>query len=325
VYAAHPGDQSRLEPTPGIEIRTTPIAMKNSQILVVEDDDIIADLIAIHLSERGCQVTRSEDGLAAWELIERSTRVFDAILLDRGMPRMDGLTLLSKLRDHPETAQAPVIMVTAMDDKASILEGIKAGAYYYLTKPLQIELLLVVVQAAVAQSRQYRQVQESVRQNEQALHFLAAATFHYRRLDEVNALAGLLARLCPQPDRVASGLHELMINAVEHGNLGIDYAAKSQLLLEDDLMAELGRRQKLPENAAKRVEIRFERTPEAILFTIQDQGEGFAWNSYLDFDPERVFDLNGRGIAMARAKSFDTLEYLGNGNTVRVSVVLRGA
>jgi anti-sigma regulatory factor (Ser/Thr protein kinase) len=70
------------------------------------------------------------------------------------------------------------------------------------------------------------------------------------------------------------------------------------------------------------VEIRFERTPEAILFTVQDQGDGFTWNTYLDFDPERIFDPNGRGIAIARSMSFDTLEYLGNGNTVRVSVTL---
>ncbi len=299
--------------------------MKNARILVVEDDDIIADLIAINLTGQGCQVTQAEDGQAAWDLIGQSAAEFDAILLDRSMPRMDGMTLLGKLRARPETAQVPVILVTAMDDKACILEGLQAGAYYYLTKPLQMELLLVVVRAAVDQSRQYRQVQQSARQTEQALRFLTTATFHYRRLEEVNALAGLLTRLFPQPDRVALGLHELMINAIEHGNLGITYAEKSQLLMEGDLAAELERRQRLPGNADKRVEIRFERTPAAILLTVQDQGEGFAWNAYLEFDPERAFDPHGRGIAIARAMSFDTLEYLGNGNTVRASVVLRDA
>jgi DNA-binding response OmpR family regulator len=183
--------------------------MKNARILVVEDDDIIADLIAINLTGQGCQVTQAEDGQAAWDLIGQSAAEFDAILLDRSMPRMDGLTLLGKLRARPETAQVPVILVTAMDDKTCILEGLQAGAYYYLTKPLQMELLLVVVRAAVDQSRQYRQVQRSARQTEQALRFLTTATFHYRRLEEVNALAGLLVRLCPQPDRVALGLHEL--------------------------------------------------------------------------------------------------------------------
>jgi CheY-like chemotaxis protein len=296
--------------------------MKNTCILVVEDDAIVAALIATQLAAQGCQVTVAEDGQAAWELIEQTATQFDTILLDLEMPRMDGLTLLGKLRAHPETAQVPVIIATVMDDKDSVLEGLRTGAYYYLTKPLQIELLLVIVQSAVALSREYRQLQQIIRYTDQALRFLSTASFHFRRVDEVNALAGLLARLCPQPDKVVLGLHELMINAVEHGNLGIDYAGKSQLLMEGVLTDELERRQRLPENADKRVEIRFERTPEAILFTVQDQGDGFTWNTYLDFDPERIFDPNGRGIAIARSMSFDTLEYLGNGNTVRVSVAL---
>lgn len=296
--------------------------MKNASILVVEDDDIIAGLIATNLAAHGCLVTQAGDGQAAWELLGQSVTEFDAILLDRGMPRMDGLTLLGKLRACPRTAQVPVIMATAMDDQRSILEGLRAGAYYYLTKPLEIDLLLVVVQAAVEKSRAYRQLQQVLRHTEQALHYLTAGTFHYRRLGEINVLAGLLARLCPQPDRVAPGLRELMINAVEHGNLGIHYAAKSHLLMEGDLAAEVERRERLPENADKRVEVRFERTPEAIQFTVQDQGPGFAWDGYLDFDPERAFDPHGRGIAIARAMSFDRLEYLGNGNTVRVSVAL---
>ena len=185
-----------------------------------------------------------------------------------------------------------------------------------MTKPLQIELLLVVVQAAIDQSRAYRQLQQVLRHTERALHFLSEATFHYRGIDEVDVLAGLLARLCPQPDRVVHG------NAEEHGNRAFDYAGKSQLLLEGDLPAELARRQQLPENAEKRVTIHFQRTPEEIRFTIEDQGNGFAWNPYLDFDPERIFDPHGRGIAIARATSFDTLEYLGKGNRVRVSVAL---
>ncbi|MCC7278029.1 MAG: response regulator [Chromatiaceae bacterium] len=296
--------------------------MKNAHVLLVEDDEIVAALVATNLAGQGCQVTQAEDGQAAWELIDASATEFDAILLDRDMPRMDGLTLLGKLRARPDTAQVPVIMATALSDKASILEGLQAGAYYYLTKPLQIELLLVVVQAAIDQSRAYRQLQQVLRHTERALHFLSEATFHYRGIDEVDVLAGLLARLCPQPDRVVLGLHELMINAVEHGNLGIDYAGKSQLLLEGDLPAELARRQQLPENAEKRVTIHFQRTPEEIRFTIEDQGNGFAWNPYLDFDPERIFDPHGRGIAIARATSFDTLEYLGKGNRVRVSVAL---
>ena len=54
--------------------------------------------------------------------------------------------------------------------------------------------------------------------------------------------------------------------------------------------------------------------------TIADQGQGFDWQSYVEFSPERVFDLHGRGIAMSKALSFDSLEYCGNGSKVIATV-----
>jgi hypothetical protein len=56
--------------------------------------------------------------------------------------------------------------------------------------------------------------------------------------------------------------------------------------------------------------------------TIIDQGDGFNWQPYLEFSPERAFDLHGRGVAMSKAASFDSLEYQGNGNTVVTRVKL---
>ena len=297
---------------------TTP----NTRILVVEDEEIIATVIEGHLREQGFQVTCAEDGQAAWDLLKQSQAPFDAILLDWSMPRMDGLTLLGKLRGWPESAQPPVIMATSYDDKASILQGLKAGAYYYLTKPLQLDLLSTVVQSAISQSREQRHLTQLVEQSDHSLACLSSATFHCRDYAEVSLLAGLLARLCPKPDKVVLGLHELMTNAVEHGNLGIAYAEKSRLLLEDGFFQEIERRQRLPENRGKRVEVRFQRSPGFLHFTVQDQGAGFDWTRYLTFDPERLFDPNGRGIAVAKQMSFDSLEYLGNGNTVRASVAL---
>jgi len=109
---------------------------------------------------------------------------------------------------------------------------------------------------------------------------------------------------------------------VEHGNLGITYHEKGELINNEQLFQEITRRQTLEENHNKRVEVCFERRTDALVFTIRDQGNGFDWLRYLDFDHERVFDPNGRGIAMARTMSFDTLEYQGTGNIVVVTVNL---
>ena len=68
--------------------------------------------------------------------------------------------------------------------------------------------------------------------------------------------------------------------------------------------------------------VRAELSPQAIVFTITDQGEGFDWQKFMQFDPERAFDPNGRGIAMAKAMSFSSLCYQGKGNVVVASVAV---
>jgi anti-sigma regulatory factor (Ser/Thr protein kinase) len=117
-------------------------------------------------------------------------------------------------------------------------------------------------------------------------------------------------------ERLAIGLIELFLNAVEHGNLGIGYKEKSVLNLNGTWDVEIERRMALPENASKVVEVEFQRVQKEIRFRIRDQGQGFDWESYLQFSPERAFDSHGRGIALARNLSFSRLEYQGSGNEV---------
>ena len=97
----------------------------------------------------------AEDGLAAWKLLEEGETGFAAILLDRLMPRMDGIELLGKIKATPALEQIPIIMVTATSDPASIQEGLDAGVYYYLIKPFEPKVLLSIVKAAVEQYHDY--------------------------------------------------------------------------------------------------------------------------------------------------------------------------
>ena len=116
------------------------------------------------------------------------------------------------------------------------------------------------------------------------------------------------------------GLSELLINAIEHGNLGISYAHKNLLKREGSWEAEITRRLSLPEYSGKKATVHFQRRNGLITFTITDQGQGFDWKKYLDFDPERAFDPNGRGIAMAGKIAFSRIEYQGTGNQVIATV-----
>jgi anti-sigma regulatory factor (Ser/Thr protein kinase) len=87
-------------------------------------------------------------------------------------------------------------------------------------------------------------------------------------------------------------------------------------------LAEVERRMTLPENATKCVYVTVDRDEHSLRFTIKDAGKGFEWARFLDIDPARAFHTHGRGIAMARRLSFDSLEYQGIGNTVIATVNL---
>jgi CheY-like chemotaxis protein len=296
-----------------------------TRILLAEDAEIIASIIHDLLVAQGYEVTVRADGLAAWEHLQADQTGYDVILLDRSMPHMDGMELLHRIKLDPTFTHIPVIMETAQADRESIREGLAQGAYYYLTKPFEAEVLLAVVNAALQQSREFRAMVKSVHQAERPLALMQTGLFCFRDLDEGRLLANYLARACPEPERVIHGLQELLANAVEHGNLGISYAEKGALLMDGLWQEEVQRRLLLPEYRERRVKIHFQRLPEALNFTIQDQGEGFDWAHYLDFSPERAFDLHGRGIAMARKLSFDHLEFQGKGNIVIATLDLISA
>lgn len=296
--------------------------MSQGRVLLVEDDEIIALLIEDALSDVGHEVVIHGDGQAAWEHLQAGDTAFDVILTDRNMPRMDGLALLRKIKETPALHDIPVIMETAETRPGSIQEGIDQGAHYYLTKPFKPDVLVAVVNAAIEQYRDYRALRDSVRRAERPFAFLHHGGFRFRTVEEGRLLANFFAQAAPDPGKLVIGLQELLINAVEHGNLALGYQDKTLLLMEDRWQEEVDRRLALPEYRERFVEVLFERLPEAIRFTIRDQGEGFDWSKYLDFDPARIFDPHGRGIAMARKLSFSALEYQGKGNSVLATVDL---
>jgi len=293
-----------------------------SNILVVEDGAIVSIFIQEVLATQGYRVTLCDSAERAWQRLSAAPEAYQAVLLDRGLPGMDGMSLLRQLKQDPRLCHVPVVMETKEGDLASIREGIAAGAYHYLVKPLQGDLLLAVVSAAVGQYQVMAALRAASVRSCCTLKTLDRGRFSCCTLEEANQLAQLLASAFPDPERVVQGLLELLVNAIEHGNLGITYEEKGALLVADGWHDEVDRRLALPENRHKRVEVAFERRPETIEVTIRDQGPGFKWVKYLTFDPDRAVDPHGRGIALAHAMSFDTLDYIGKGNTVQVAVLL---
>jgi two-component system, OmpR family, response regulator len=118
------------------------------RILVVEDEPTIAAGITSALEASGYQTHVASDGEDAWFLGD--TEDFDLVVLDLGLPKMDGLTVLKRWRGAGR--QVPVLILTARGAWPERVEGIDAGADDYLAKPFQIEELLARVRALIRRS-----------------------------------------------------------------------------------------------------------------------------------------------------------------------------
>ncbi|MBF0295526.1 MAG: response regulator [Magnetococcales bacterium] len=288
------------------------------KILLVDDETVNLKLLG-ELLRGQYDLAFAKSGQAALELAGQGP---DLILLDIMMPDLDGLDVCRRLKSDIRTQWIPVVFVTARTDPEDIEEGLAAGAYYYLTKPIVPKTLLAVVMSALDRVVAQKGLRQEISQTMRALTTMHDARYFFRTIPDARNLGQLLANACPDPERVVVGFTEMLVNAVEHGNLGITYDEKGELNERGAWDAEVERRLRLPEYASRRVEVIFERRNDAIRVLIRDQGQGFDWQSYLDFNPARAFDNHGRGIAMATGLCFDDVEYRGKGNEVLVTINL---
>ncbi|KWX88564.1 transcriptional regulator, partial [Paenibacillus riograndensis] len=119
-------------------------------ILIVEDEEAIARVLAAYLKKAGFQVTLAADGRTALEAFE--TAPPSLILLDINLPNMDGFELLGLIR---EKSSCPVIMLTARDSIGDRLAGLDGGADDYMSKPFIPEEVVARVNAVLSRSSQW--------------------------------------------------------------------------------------------------------------------------------------------------------------------------
>ena len=120
------------------------------RILIVEDEQDIADLIGFNLERAGFEVLKAYDGLEGTTTAMRERP--DLIVLDLMLPGRDGYGVFSELRRDPRTTNIPVIMLTARAQTQDRIEGLEAGADDYLTKPFSPKELMLRVQAILKRS-----------------------------------------------------------------------------------------------------------------------------------------------------------------------------
>lgn len=289
-----------------------------TKVLLVDDSKFNLKLFRRFLANQGYEIESCEDGQSAWDLLQKEPGAFSTVLLDMVMPGMDGIQVIKAMRKNSELKNIPVIFQTANEEE--LHKGIQAGADYYIKKPFKDDQLQTTFKAAVKKYEQIRELNKELQKGSEGLDLMMLGQFKFNTLDQADALAAVIAQACPNPDKIIMGISELLINAVEHGNLGITYDEKSELTMKGDWRSEVKKRLENPEYSNKVAKVSFERDSERITITIEDEGKGFDWQKYMEFDPARAFDAHGRGIATANQICFDSLEYKGKGNIVTVTV-----
>jgi CheY-like chemotaxis protein len=121
--------------------------MDAKRVLVVDDEQVLRDLYSEVLSEAGYSVMTAASGVAALALV--AAQPFDLVVTDYRMEGMDGIELVRRLKRA--RSQMPVILLTSHIGPTTALEALRAGAFWYLTKPVEVDTLIGKAGEALAQ------------------------------------------------------------------------------------------------------------------------------------------------------------------------------
>ncbi|MCG6970426.1 MAG: response regulator [Gammaproteobacteria bacterium] len=283
-------------------------------ILAVDDEIFNLEILTEWLSDRGIHVTTAENGRHALEVLQDSTGRFDAILLDRMMPEMDGLECLAAIKALPQWKDVPVIMQSAAATVEEVQTALDAGIWYYLSKPFERRKLFVMIETAVGDYRLQRRLRQLV--EESPLEYGNDPVTEIQTVEQAQHAAVNLAKLSDNPGKIVIGLFELLLNAIEHGNLAIGYQEKTRLLNEQRWLEEIESRLCRTPYSDHVARVSVSEVNNGVQYLIQDQGRGFKSKPYLQLQTHRAADNHGRGISFANRLSFADLLYQGTGNQV---------
>lgn len=126
-----------------------PLEGRDARILVVDDETMVATILARYLSQMGYSCVTAQDGYEALEKLQTHTCAL--ALCDIRMPGMDGIELLKRIKEYDD--EVAVIMVTAVDNREVAVQAMQAGAYDYVIKPFHLEEVLISAQRALDNRR----------------------------------------------------------------------------------------------------------------------------------------------------------------------------
>ncbi len=172
-------------------------------LLIVDDVPNNLKMLFTYLRDRDFKIRIAQDGEDALEQIAYSKP--DLVLLDVMMPKLDGFEVCRRLKANPETADIPVIFMTALTDTVDKVQGFEIGAVDYLTKPVQQEEVLARISAHLSLSKMKKLLEQQIQMREQDNQALE------QRNRDLEAYAKIVARDLKKPLIRLSGLTKILL------------------------------------------------------------------------------------------------------------------
>ena len=287
------------------------------QVLIADDEPGIRSLIADYLDMLGFEPLGARDGEQALSLFREYHP--QVVLTDVMMPGLDGISLLRAIKEEsPETA---VVVMTGFGSDDMAIQVLRAGAANYLRKPLQLSEVGRIIRKCLKWflSEDQQVEPEEIAENER-ISFLIdndpaavpnAVRLLWRRCEMLVGAENAMPFRC--------GLEEIMLNAIEHGNLGIQFLEKASALEKDEFDQLISERRQDPRYSPRKIHVEMSRKNDVLRFRIRDEGAGFDWQEWFGDPKEEHLPLaNGRGIFLARIH-FHEIVYNEKGNEVTLS------
>ena len=278
--------------------------MGDRKILVVEDDPILRRFVTDVLKRKGCAVTSAENGLSALEEIDK--KQFHLVISDLKMQGMDGLELLAKIKKMVPSTE--VIIITAFGSVSTAVEAMKKGAFDYITKPVELEELDIVVDRVFEHQKlldENRFLKQELTKNVITSNIIGKSVRAQKVRDLVEMVGPLDSTLLIQGETgsgkevVANAIHQMSARK-ERPFVKVNCAALPDTLLESELF---GHEKGAFTGAVQRAKGRFELADGGTLL--------------LDEIGELGFQVQAK---LLRALQYQQFERVGSGKSVQVDV-----
>lgn len=168
--------------------------MRGGNLLIIDDEQRLRDNLTMLLSDEGYTVTTATDGRAGVHCLQQST--FDLVITDLKMAGLDGFGVMEYIASH--TPDTPVIVITGYASTESAIEALRRGAYDYIAKPFEMELIQMAIARALEKVRLQRQLKQYTAALEQRLVDLRTTAVSKRYVENIiRSLADMLLVVHP--------------------------------------------------------------------------------------------------------------------------------